>query len=516
MNIATLLVRGLRTAPDGPALAQGPRVLATYEGLIDHVLGLAARLREEGVGPGDRVALFAGNQPGYIEAMLATWWCGAAVVPINAKLARPELDVILADATPSLLFVGDDTAAIADGLTAQPIASCAVGALAGRAACTRNDTTDIAPASVTPDDLAWLFFTSGTTGKPKGAMISHRNLFAAVQGYLTDVDDVPPGAAIIHFAPISHGAGLYGLAFLAQGAAQVVGETPRMDMDELFATIGAWPQACLFAPPTIVQRMTAAARAQGLHRDGSPLSNLRTIIYGGGPLYARDLAAAADTFGPRFAQIYGQGESPMTITAQSRRAFSTALAQGDAAYLATVGRPFLGIDVRIAQADGAPAPVGTVGEVVVRGASVIQGYWRNPDASAQTIRDGWLWTGDLGRMDAQGCLTLEGRSKEMIISGGSNVYPIEVEAALLEHADVREAAVLGVHDEAWGERVVAFIALHEGVEAAADTVPLLLDNHCRTRLARFKCPKEYHLRADLPKNAYGKIAKRQLAEALTR
>ncbi|MEO1794461.1 MAG: AMP-binding protein, partial [Pseudomonadota bacterium] len=265
----------------------------------------------------------------------------------------------------------------------------------------------------------------------------------------------------------------------------------------------------LFAAPTIVQRMTHAAQTRT-----PDTRNLRTVVYGGGPLYFEDLIAAAETFGPKFAQIYGQGESPMTITAQSRELFSRALADRDDTYLKTVGRPFAGLDVDVVDTDGVSCSVGAVGEIVVAGPTVCNGYWQDEAATAATFRGGRLWTGDLGQKDARGCITLAGRSKETIITGGSNVYPIEVETVLMTHASVEEAAVTGIADPAWGEAVVAFIRLSAAAGSDAEAISAELDDHCRANIARFKCPKRYIVCDALPTNAYGKIDKRKLVAAL--
>jgi long-chain acyl-CoA synthetase len=252
----------------------------------------------------------------------------------------------------------------------------------------------------------------------------------------------------------------------------------------------------------MVRRLVQEVTSTGIAPDG-----LRTIVYGGGPLYPGDARAAGDALGPVFAQIYGQGECPMTITAQSRSDFSAALARGDDAFLQAVGRPFLGGEVRIVDAAEKPLASGEVGEIIVRGRAMCLGYWKDQAATTRTFGGGWLRTGDLGRMDDTGMVTLAGRSKEVIITGGSNVYPIEVEAVLLDHPDVQEAAVIGVAHPDWGEAVTAYVTSNR------DDGELMteLDALCRDRIARFKCPKTYHIRDALPKNAYGKIVKRDLA-----
>lgn len=492
MNVAHLLLRGAsRCGDDAPALASGARTTRTYGGLIERVRRLAAGLMSSGVGQGDRVALFMQNRPEYIEIMLATWWIGAAVVPVNAKLTAGELAVIRIDAEPRLIFVSP-------GLAAQ----CPQAIDVETTAYTTLFENGLGPTQpLETDALAWLFFTSGTTGRPKGAMIHHGALMAMTQGFLTDVDALPTGTPMLHFAPLSHGSGLYTLPCFAVGGTQVLPATPGFRPADVAALAAQWPGACFFAAPTMVGRLIQEVRATRIVPQG-----LRTIIYGGAPLYPADARTAAETLGPVFAQIYGQGESPMTITAQSRDTFTAALAQGDEPLLQSVGRPFLGSEIRIADTEDRPLATGEIGEILVRGPAVCMGYWNDPEATASTFRDGWLRTGDLGRLDPRGLLTLEGRSKEVIITGGSNVYPIEVETVLLDHPAVREAAVVGIPHPDWGEAVTAYVASDQN----ADTLARELDALCRDRIARFECPKTWHVRDALPKNAYGKIVKRNL------
>jgi acyl-CoA synthetase (AMP-forming)/AMP-acid ligase II len=233
-------------------------------------------------------------------------------------------------------------------------------------------------------------------------------------------------------------------------------------------------------------------------------TNLRTIVYGGGPMYVDSLKKAMAAFGPIFAQVYGQGESPMTITGLRR----TDHEAGDDAILGSVGYARSGMDVAVLRDDGTPAVTGEVGEIVCRGDAVMSGYWNNPDATRSTLKDGWLYTGDMGSFDERGYLTLRDRSKDVVISGGSNIYPREVEEVLLTHPGVSEAAVVGAPDAEWGEVVVAFIV--GAVE------PALLDAHLLERIARFKRPKRYLFVDALPKNSYGKVLKRELRDALDR
>jgi acyl-CoA synthetase (AMP-forming)/AMP-acid ligase II len=309
---------------------------------------------------------------------------------------------------------------------------------------------------------------------------------------------------------MSHGSGLYNFTHLVRAAAQVVPESPGFDPAEVLDLLEHHREVSFFAAPTMVKRLADAALAAGARAAG-----LRTIVYGGGPMYAADLDRATRAFGNRLAQIYGQGESPMTITALSRAHHADTDHPRHRERLASVGLPHCVVEVAIRDPEGRELPAGAVGEVCVRGDVVMSGYWDNPEATAAALRRGqqsndiWLWTGDLGAFDADGFLTLKDRSKDLIVSGGSNIYPREVEEVLLLHPDVAEASVVGRPDPEWGEAVVAFVVARGEPPATAE-----LDRLCLEHIARFKRPKEYRFVAQLPKNNYGKVVKNELRAAL--
>ena len=499
MNVAHLFARNAARAGDLPAVASGGAARLTHRELIERSARLAGALRGAcGLRPGDRVALAMRNTPEYVEVLLACWWAGLAAVPVNAKLHASEIAWILAHAEARACFATEDLADVVDGPEW-------VVAVAGSEYRSMLRAEPVPMAKARSDSLAWLFYTSGTTGQPKGAMITHGNLRAMTYAYLADVDAIAPGDAIVHAAPMSHGSGLYILPHAARGAVQVVPESGGFDPAEIFALLGRWRGATLFAAPTMVQRLTRHAAATG-----PDTSSLKTIVYGGAPMYLADLDAAHDVFGFRLAQIYGQGESPMTITALDKAAHADTAHPRWRERLQSVGTAQIVCEVRIGDEAGRPLPTGEVGEVMARGAAVVPGYWRDPEATAGTMGDGWLRTGDMGTLDADGFLTLKDRSKDLIISGGSNVYPREVEEALLAHPNVREVSVVGLPDPEWGERVVACVVAEAGAGEAE------LDAWCLAHIARFKRPKEYVLLEALPKNAYGKVLKRELREALLR
>jgi long-chain acyl-CoA synthetase len=351
-------------------------------------------------------------------------------------------------------------------------------------------------------DPAWLFYTSGTTGRPKGVTLTQKNVMALVLNYFSDVDAIAPGEAIIHAAPMSHGSGFYILPHVAHAGLNVVPESGGFDAPEIYALLQARRGVTMFAAPTMVKRLVDFP-------GDADTRNLKTIVYGGGPMYVADCKAAMARFGPKLAQIYGQGESPMTITAMGKAIHA---ATGHPRYderMASVGQAFTGVEVRVGDADDRPLPAGAIGEILVRGDPVMAGYWDNPQASAETLRGGWLHTGDVGSLDEEGFLTLKDRSKDVIISGGSNVYPREVEEVLLRHPGVSEVSVVGKSDPEWGEVVVAFIVARGKQPEAAELDALCLDN-----IARFKRPKAYRYVEALPKNSTGKVLKTELRKLL--
>jgi long-chain acyl-CoA synthetase len=488
MNLAQLLCASARRLPQAPALALGNRTTATYGEFASRVARLAAGMRRRhGLARGDRVALAMKNCPEYYEVLFACWHAGLCAVPMNAKLHPRELAYILENSGAKLCFVTPDLEAGVPGGVS----------IASRDFAGLFDVEQAPVAEVAPDDVAWLFYTSGTTGVPKGAMLTHRNLLFAVQAYYADIDRLGSGDSILHAAPMSHGSGLYGVPHVAAGALNVIPESGGFEPEEIFRLIAAHGSVSFFAAPTMLVRLMAS-RAAG----DADLRKLKTIAYGGAPMYVADCERAIDLFGPRLYQLFGQGESPMTITG---------LPQADHAArrnLETCGYPRTGVEVKVFDAEDRELLAGEVGEIVTRSDCVMGGYWQNPQASAQTLRGGWLHTGDLGSLDAAGYLTIRDRSRDMIISGGSNIYPREIEEVLLRHPAVAECSVVGRAHPEWGEEVVAFVVRR------SDVSPRELDALCLEHIARFKRPRDYRFVDALPKNNYGKVLKTELRRLL--
>jgi long-chain acyl-CoA synthetase len=507
MNVASLLSKTALSHGSSPAVALGAYTLLDYRALARRAAIVAGNLRARfGLAPGDRVGLAMKNVPDYIEMVWGIWHAGLCAVPINAKLHPKEFAYILENsgaavclATPDLADqIAPEVGGIASLKALVPIGSAEHrGLLAG----------DPAPlADAGPDDLGWLFYTSGTTGRPKGAMLSHRNLISQTMNYYADVDDIAAGReSIIHAAPLSHGAGLYGLPHVGKVSLQVIPESGGFEPPEILALLKRHKAVHMFAAPTMVTRLVNHP-ALG----ESDTTNLKTIVYGGAPMYLEDIVKALDRLGPKFAQIYGQGESPMTITGMSKQIHAERRHPRWRDRLASAGTARTDVEVRVVDAADRDVPTDEIGEVICRGDVVMRGYWGNPEASAQALKGGWLHTGDMGSFDQEGYLTLKDRSKDMIISGGTNIYPREIEEVLLKHKAVLECSVVGRTHADWGEEVVAFVVARPGAKVGEAE----LDQLCLDNIARFKRPKHYRFVEALPKNNYGKVLKTELRQTL--
>jgi acyl-CoA synthetase (AMP-forming)/AMP-acid ligase II len=473
----------------------------SYGQLGERVAALAGGLTRSGLTPGDRVVLVLPNSPALVEVLLASMWAGLVAVPLNWHLHPQEVSYVIEHCGASAVLVAEPTRAVLEVVPA--------GVLVIRADDRGEvdlplDGVGLPIAHRAPEDPAWLFYTSGTTGRPKGATLSHRNLMAMTLNYYSDIDPVAPASVFAHAAPLTRGSGLYLLPAIGRGAHNVISAAPSFDADGFLALLAEYGAThATFLAPTMLKRLLTDADPRS-----HDLSRLRSIVVGGAPLYREDLRAAIAAFGPIITQIYGQGESPMTITVAAP--MSRAEVEAARGSMISCGRAFTGVEVQVVDADNNPLPAGVDGEVCVRGDVVMQGYWNDPVATAAAIRGGWLCTGDIGHLDAGEQLFLTDRAKDVIITGGSNVYPREVEEVLLAHPDVREVAVIGLPDEQWGESICACV-----VPVAADRWdPDGLLSHCRANLASFKKPRHLVPLDELPKSAAGKILKRVLREQL--
>jgi acyl-CoA synthetase (AMP-forming)/AMP-acid ligase II len=491
MNLATHLSRVARSFPDARALGDGTDHL-TYGMLDDRVARLAAAFRAAGLQRCDRVAIVMANRPELLEVILACFRAALVAVPINSRLHPSEIEYIVAHAGARIIVAGPEHAPVARRTVAPVVIELDVDYAD---LVTGGDGT-VAPEDVSADTPAWLFYTSGTTGRPKGATLSHGNLNEMVMACLADVTDYRASDIVIHAAPLTHGAGLYALAGIVRGSYHIVPPSPPFEPAgtlELIARTRA--TVVSFLTPTMVRLLMDA------HTPGMDLRSLRSIVYGGGPMYAEDLRRAQATFGMILTQIYGLGETPMTVTFLPASVPIRVTNE-----IVSVGIAHPNIDLRLLDASGSDVPSGVVGEVCVRGGTVMNGYWEDQEASQEALRDGWLHTGDLGRMDDSGFLYLLDRTKDLIVSGGANIYPREVEEVLICHPGVASVAVIGVPDRHWGESVHAVVVPSPGATLTADE----LIAFCQARIASYKKPRSIEFATDLPVSGHGKVLKREL------
>ena len=503
MNIANFLTKSSATWASRPAIACGTQTVQTYQQFGTNVRRLAwAMTHTFDLKPGERVGIAMKNCTNYSIVLFAAWHAGLIAVPMNAKLHPREFEFILKNSGTKLCFVTDDlekSILEVNDKTTEFIVLSTDSADFNKLLQSK----EMSVIDTKPDDIAWLFYTSGTTGRPKGAMLTHRNLLMMTISYFGDVNPVDEQDSLLHAAPMSHGSGLYILPYVAKGALQIIPESGGFNPDEIAELLLIHNNVNAFFAPTMVTRLINNKKiAKG------DTANLKTIIYGGGPMYVEDCQRALKILGPKLVQIYGQGEAPMTITVLSR---DVHLATDDPRYLqklGSVGTARTDLEICIVDKNDNAIKNGAVGEICVRGDVVMLGYWQNDAATQKTLRGGWLHTGDMGAIDEEGFLTLKDRSKDVIISGGSNIYPREVEEVILKHANVAEVSIVGRPHAEWGEEVVAFVV------CSGDNIvtEIELDELCIANIARFKRPKEYRFLNELPKNNYGKVLKTQLRE----
>jgi len=501
MNLASWLVEIADKHPKNEALLKGEYCSADYATFRARSSSISDYLENVlGLKKGDRVAIFSANSTEYLEIIYAVWFLGGVVVPINSKLHINEALWIINDSGSKVLFTDEKN--IFNNQVSTYLKPTIISITEKSFYELYLFSSNRIPVKINKNDLVWLFYTSGTTGSPKGVMLSSKNLQAMVKGYLSDVDTVSPSDTSLYAAPMSHGAGLYNVIFVKLGARHSVPISGRFAPLEVLKLSLKLKRVCMFLAPTMVNRLVREAE-----KNMSSAEGIRTIIYGGGPMYLADIIHAVKIMGPRFVQIFGQGECPMAISALKRDEILDRESWNWRERVSSVGRKQSVVDVAIKDPNGNVLPVNHIGEICVYGDPVMLGYWNNPSATESTLIDGWLKTGDLGRVDSNGYIMLEGRSKDLIISGGSNIYPREVEDVLLQCPNVFEASVVGKMDTEWGEIVVAFIV---GTEITFDD----LDSFCIERISRFKRPREYIFLDSLPKNNYGKVLKKELRNLL--
>ena len=508
MDVGQLVGRAARRFADRVAL-DGPEGALTFAELGDRVTRVANGLLALGLRPGDRVLDLQTNSRSYVETDLAIRSAGLVRVALNHRLHPDDWARIADDSGAAALVYAARFAAETDALRSGlgPARTVVVGDGPG----TAYDGL-VAGASTRPldpvgaDELAGLHYSSGTTGAPKGAQRTHRNWFASVVNMTADVLGGPPAPTdvYLHAGPVTHTSGLFVLPFLVAGATQLV--LPAWDPEAFVDAVERRGATHTALVPTMVARLLARPDV-----DRERLRGLRMLGYAGAPMPAEQMRQAHDRLTPHLVQYYGLVEAIPPVTVLDATDHERGLA-GETELLTSAGRPALGVELAVVDDSGRPVPAGEVGEVVTRGDHVMRGYWNAGDRRdlSKAVVDGWLHTGDLGRLDAEGRLYLVDRKGDMIISGGYNIYPREVEDVIAEVPGVAEVAVLGVDDPDWGQRVTALYTVHDGATVTDDEVLA----HCRARLSSYKKPKDLRRVDAFPLNATGKIAKKVLRAEL--
>ncbi len=539
MNLAQLLRQTTQLHPHRAGLIQGERRW-TWSELDARVDALVLALRGLGVRQGERVLVHSRNNLAMFESAWACFRLGAVWVPTNCRLAPPEVAYLASSsgavamlceglfaehasaaraASPALVHhirVGDS---VGEGMGE------GMGDTVGKRGSAVKPSTDghgyealiaqhlgqrAETATVAPDDALWFFYTSGTTGRPKAGILTHGQMAFVVANHLADlIPGTTERDVSIAVAPLSHGAGIHMLLNVARGAATVLLQGERLDPEEAWRLVQRHRVSNLFTVPTIVKLLVEHPAVDQVDH-----SSLRYVIYAGAPMYRADQQLALNKLGPVLVQYFGLGEVTGCITVLPPHMHS-ADDDDPNAHIGSCGRPRTGMEVAILDAELRPLPVGEVGEICCRGPAVFAGYHNNPEATAKALRGGWFHTGDLGRLDARGLLFITGRESDMYISGGSNVYPREVEEVLLTHPGVAEVAIVGLPDKQWGEVGVAVVVRRAGPPAGALPVSAAeLLAHLDGRCAKYRWPRHIAFWSALPRSGYGKVPKRDIRERL--
>ena len=534
-NLAQLLTHTARLLPHHTALIQGEQRW-TWAQIDQRVDALVAALQALGLQKGDRILLQCRNNLAMFESAWAAFRMGCVWVPTNFRLAPAEVVYLAASSGAKLVLVESVFAEHAEAVRAaspalqqvvwigQPPASHAAEPTY-EALVQRHLGAAPAEATVAHDDPLWFFYTSGTTGKPKAAILTHGQMGFVVTNHLADlIPGTDERDVSIAVAPLSHGAGIHALLNVARGAATVLLPAERFDPELVWQLVQQHRVSNLFTVPTIVKMLVEHPAV-----DRYDHSSLRFMVYAGAPMYRADQRLALHKLGRVLVQYFGLGEVTGCITVLPAHMHSVDDADPNA-HIGCCGKPRTGMEVAVLDADLNPVPSGEIGEICCRGPAVFAGYHDNPEASAKALRGGWFHTGDLGVLDARGLLYITGRESDMYISGGSNVYPRECEEVLLSHPGVAEVAVLGVPDRHWGEVGVAVVVrrittaplaadLQAADQPAADPPAAAVDEATLLawldgRLARYRWPRRVFFWAALPKSGYGKITKNDVRALL--
>ncbi|MGI6856623.1 acyl-CoA synthetase [Mesorhizobium sp. 1B3] len=513
MNLSNFLTQAARRHPGGLALVWGERQW-TWREMEARVNAMAhAFVHEFGVERGDRILVQSANCNQMFESMFAAFRVGAVWVPANFRQTPDEVAYLAASSGATLMicqaaFPGH--ARICREATGNVRHVVSIGASdfgEDYDAVVERNLGKVTPAAaVDRDDPCWFFYTSGTTGRPKAAVLTHGQMAFVITNHNADLF---PGTThedrSIVVAPLSHGAGVHQLCQVARAVTTILMPSERFDIDAFWRLVERWKVTNLFTVPTIVKMVVEDPAA-----DRYDHSSLRYVIYAGAPMYRADQKKALEKLGAVLVQYFGLGEVTGAITVLPPAWHR--LEDGPEARVGTCGFERTGMQLQIQDDDGNELPVGQTGEICAIGPAVFAGYYNNPEANAKSFRNGWFRTGDLGHVDEQGFLYITGRASDMYISGGSNVYPREVEEKLLTHPALSEVAIVGVPDPFWGEVGIAVCTLRPGSRVDGRELHAWLDG----KVSRYKLPKKFVFWEEMPKSAYGKIAKKLIREELER
>ncbi|MGO4155273.1 long-chain-fatty-acid--CoA ligase [Cupriavidus sp. YAF13] len=504
------LHRSAQQRPNAVAVRFQDKTL-TFAQLHDRVARLAGALRELGVKDGERVAMLSINSARYLEYDMAVPWAGGVLNPVNIRWSHAEMLYALNDSA-SLILIVDDTFKAAGEKLADEARTVRHLIYAGDAETPAGmldfeqliaDANPIEDAWRHGDDLAGIFYTGGTTGFPKGVMLSHSNLGISALTQLT-TGRCGADAVYLHAMPMFHLANFAAVnALFLSGGTHVV--VPAFTAPTTLEAISCHRVSQLTLAPTMLQMLIDWIDQHPEERSRLDTSSLTRIGYGASPISQTLLRRAQQAFsGVDFTQSYGMTElSPLATMLGSEYHTEEAFISGK---MRAAGKPFLCVEVKIVDESDKEVPRGTVGEIAVRGGNVMLGYWNQPEATAEAVRNGWMHTGDGGYMDEEGLVYVVDRIKDMIVSGGENIYSAEVENAIASHPAVGQCAVIGVPSERWGESVHAVIVPKPGTSATAEEIQA----HCRERIAGYKCPRSVEFREALPHSSVGKILKNDL------
>jgi acyl-CoA synthetase (AMP-forming)/AMP-acid ligase II len=510
MNLSHFLRQAARRHREEIGFVWGERCWSWAE-LDRRVDAMAAALAGRGIRKGDRVLVQSKNCNQMFESMFACFRLGAIWVPTNFRQTPDEVAYLAQASGASAMICHEDFPGHAATIR-EAAPDIRVLISIGHsdfgddydALVERHMGQSVPVAAVEHDDPCWFFFTSGTTGRPKAAVLTHGQMAFVITNHLCDLMPGTTNAdASLVVAPLSHGAGVHQLVQVARAAKTVLLSSERFDVDEAWTLVERWRITNMFTVPTIVKLLTEHPSV-----DTHDHSSLRYVIYAGAPMYREDQKHALKKLGKVLVQYFGLGEVTGNITVLPPALHDPE--DGPGVRVGTCGYERTGMQVSIQDDQGREVPAGATGEICVCGPAVFAGYYNNPEANAKAFRDGWFRTGDLGHVDEEGFLYITGRASDMYISGGSNVYPREIEEKILTHPAIAEVAVLGVPDRTWGEIGIAVCVLRPDQALGEDELLAWLDG----KIARYKLPKRVFFWDALPKSAYGKITKKTIREEL--